>query len=146
GAGGTGNPVGLLCNSGANTATVRLHRARVDINAGGGVKVDGCHFELVNKFIAQNGGVQSAFGGVLLTATPSTGLHALDFNTIAANTGVAGTATGVHCDSLTMAVTFDSNIVFANVGSNGGHQVDGQFCNYTYSDIGETVAGTGNIT
>lgn len=144
--GGTGTPpVGVVC-TGVGGAKLRLHRTLVDSNAGGGVKLNNCEFDLVNNFIVQNGGLQSTFGGVLIQSPPAVGLRALDFNTIAGNTGAAGLVTGVHCDTVTTALTFDSNVVYGNLVSNGGKQVDTQNCNYVYSDIGDSVNGAGNTT
>jgi hypothetical protein len=145
GAGGTGTPVGVVCST-VNGSKLRLHRTSIDGNVGGGVKISSCEFELVNNFIVQNGGAQSLFGGVLIQSPPAAGLHALDFNTIAGNTGIAGKVTGVHCDSIPSPVTFNSNIIYANQVSTGVPQADGSGCNYAYSDLNDTMPGTGNIT
>ncbi len=143
--GGTTPPAGVVC-TGVSSAKLRLHRTLIDNDAGGGVKLNNCEFELVNNFIVGNGGLTSPFGGVLIQSPPSVGLHTMDFNTIAGNTASAGLVTGVHCDTVTTALTFDSNVVFANLVSNGGKQVDTQNCNYIYSDISDSVNGTGNTT
>jgi hypothetical protein len=70
-------------------------------------------------------------------------LNELDFNSISRNTGnVIGQ--GIQCDSATLVVTGNNNIIWNN-GIVGGApslppsalaQVGGNGCNHTYSDIG----------
>jgi hypothetical protein len=146
GAGGTTNPPGIACTSGGTTSTVRLLRMRIDSNAGGGVAITGCNFALVNNFIVQNGSPSGASGGVSIATISGAGMRELSFNTIAGNTASPSVDTGVGCFQVTSPLTFDSNIVFGNQVSNGGKQVNGANCNYTYSDITDSVNGMGNIT
>jgi hypothetical protein len=146
GAGGTANPPGILCTNGGSTPTIRLHRMRIDGNGGGGVSITSCDFSLVNNFIVRNGSALSPSGGVSIATISGAGTHQLDFNTIAGNTASAGINTGVDCFQVTSALTFSSNVVFGNQVSNGGKQVNGNNCNYVYSDISDTVNGNGNIT
>jgi hypothetical protein len=146
GAGGTANPPGIICSNGGSTPTMRLHRMRIDGNGGGGVSITSCDFSLVNDFIVQNGSALSPSGGVSIATISGAGTHQLDFVTIAGNTASAGINTGIDCFQVTSALTFSSNIVFDNQVSSGGKQVSGNNCNYVYSDISDSVNGTGNIT
>ena len=145
GAGGTAHPPGVACGTTTPPAMMRLHRMRIDANDGGGVKINACGFELINDVIVMNGGLASTFGGVLVQSTRAVDPGVLAFDTIVGNTGLAGSVTGVHCDTLGTPLTFDSDIVYDNIVSNGGKQVDSA-CSYTYSDINDSTNGTGNIT
>lgn len=141
---GTGTTVALSCNA----ATLRLRRATVVANnGGGGVLIDGCEFSLVNNVIAVNGSGNSLFGGLKITNIATPGLHELQFNTITDNAGLTNAITGVECASILTPLAFANNIVYANPVTGTGTQVGGDAdCTWTYSDIGpQPVTGEGNV-
>jgi hypothetical protein len=118
-------------------------------NAGGGIRISDSQFDITNSFIAGNGSLVSVFGGVRVDATAvmSTGVHRIDFNTIANNLGPAGIDLGIACGTVLTPLTFSNNIIYGNATSAGGRQISASVnCATSYSDIGpDPAAGNGNI-
>lgn len=127
--------------------TLSIERSTISGNTGGGISISAGAFTLENNFVVANGAATSAFGGVKIDAITTTGTHQFDFNTISANVGPATVDTGVLCGTVTVPLTLDSNIIYANSVSSGGHQLGGSTnCGAIYSDIGpDGSAGSGNI-
>ena len=85
-----------------------------------------------------------AVGGVNVAL--ATAASTLSFNTITANDAAMGVNSGVNCGTVTIPLVFSDNIIYGNSVSGTGKQVGGSTsCSYTYSDIGDTTSGTGNI-
>lgn len=147
GAGGASNPQGVVCSpNGGGTPTLRLRRTKVAQNVGGGLSITGCNYSVTNTFVVDNGSATSTVGGVQIANVGTAGQHEFLFNTIASNIGAAGGDTGVACVAVATPLVFADSIVFANQVSSGGKQVNGNNCAWSYSDIGDAVTGTGNIT
>lgn len=129
----------------ATGGTVTVSRSTIIGNAGGGISLSGSEFDITNSIIAGNGAPQSSFGGIRLDQA-NTGTRRLDFNTITDNVAADGSSVGAVCTLITKAVTFSSNIVYANQIGGTRTQVGGANCNWAYSDIGpDTATGTNNI-
>lgn len=125
--------------------TLTVTQSTISDNTGGGVSISSAEFDLTNNVIAGNGGGSSGAGGIRLDINTS-GMHRIDFNTIAANVGPMGLNTGIHCGTVLVPLVFSNNIIFGNVVAGVGKQIGGANCSATYSDIGpDTLAGTGNI-
>ena len=126
-----------------------VSQSTISSNAGGGIRVSDSQFDITNSFIVGNGSPVSVFGGVRVDATAvmSTGVHRIDFNTIANNLGPGGADLGIACGTVLTPFTFSSNIIYGNVTSAGGRQVSVNVnCATSYSDIGpDPAAGNGNI-
>lgn len=145
--GGSGNQgIGISLPAG-NTATLTLDRVTIIGNAGGGVSISGAQFEITNSIIVKNGGVGSSFGGVDVDDIVNAGLHRLDFNTIAENTGPGSANTGINCGTVFAPLVFSNNIVYANIVTGSGRQVGGSAnCVMDFSDVGpDASAGANNI-
>jgi hypothetical protein len=138
--GNTGNGIS------ATGGTLTILRSTISGNTGGGLSISGSQFDITNSFIVQNGGPLSLVGGVDFPQISSTGTHRLDFNTITANSGNASVNSGVNCSTVVIPVIFNSNIIFGNTVTGGGKQLGGSaMCTANYSDVGDLIAGTGNI-
>jgi len=146
GATGRLDGMGIECNG---SSTLRLHRAIVTGNGGGGVRIVTCQYSLVNNIIVRNGrstSPASAYGGVQIVSIAMPELHEFSFNTITNNTGGGGAVTGVNCSNVLVPLTFTNSIVYGNTVSGPGTQVDGAQCAWTYSNIGpEPATGLGNV-
>ena len=130
----------------ASDCTLSVERSRITGNSGGGISITSSDFSLVNNFIAKNGGISSAAGGVGISGNPPSGAGGarLDFNSISGNLAQAGNPSGVICQSISTPLVFSNSIVYGNLGVDG--QVGGDpDCTWTYSDIQGGQAGTGNI-
>jgi parallel beta helix pectate lyase-like protein len=118
-------------------------------NGGGGVRVSDSQFDITNSFIVGNGSPASVFGGIRVDATAvmSTGVHRIDFNSIANNLGPSGVDLGIACGTVLTPLMFSNNIVYGNATSAGGRQISANVnCATSYSDIGpDPAAGNGNI-
>lgn len=142
------NTGGGISITGSGVLTVS--RSTIRANAGGGISITGAQFDISNCFILENGGAMSAVGGIDISqiVAPS-GIHRLDFNTIASNLAPLTVAvnTGVNCTTIGALLTFDSNIIYGNSVSGGGKQLGGSaMCVASYSDIGpDAASGTTNI-
>jgi hypothetical protein len=169
GAGGTGGD-GLRCqvNGAGPPPAVAISHAKIDgntgqgidatncaltvtqsliaMNAGGGVSITGSAFTITNNMIVENGNTSAFFGGVAFSQISSGGAHTFRFNTVSKNNGGAGNDTGVTCAQIAAPITLGDSIVYGNITSNGGRQVGGNNCNWTYSDIGDATIGTGNVS
>jgi hypothetical protein len=136
------NAGGGISSSGGS---LTVAQSTISNNAGGGISVTSSEFDITNTFIVGNGSATGDFGGVLLSQT-NVGTRRFEFNTVSENVGAAGNSLGVVCLLVSQAVTFSNNIVFGNQVGNGRTQVGGDAdCNWTFSDIGDTVAGAGNL-
>jgi hypothetical protein len=135
-----GGGVGISASGG----TLTVQRSTISGNTGGGISISSGAFTLENDFITANGAATSSFGGVKIDAITTAGTHQFDFNTISANVGPATVDTGVLCGTVTVPITLDSDIVYANTVSGGGVQFGGSSnCTATYSDIGPDGSATG---
>ncbi len=142
-AGGSGNPVGVLCTTTGASPMLTMRGTTITNNIGGGVSLTNCNFALTNNWIVGNGNSNSTTGGLSITNVSGAGTRVLDFNTIYENTSGSGVPPGVSCSLVVTALAFGSNIIFNNETTD---QVGGSNCSYTFSDIGPTaVAGNGNI-
>jgi hypothetical protein len=127
----------------AQVGTVNVSRSTLTGNAGGGLDLSMTNFDVENTFITQNGGTGAGFGGISINKL-GTGVHKLDFNTIAKNVGISNsTINGVLCNLVTTPITFTNNNIVENTND---PQVSGTNCNYSYSNISgvTTMPGTGN--
>jgi hypothetical protein len=130
----------------ATGGTLTISQSTIRGNTGGGLSISGAQFDITNNFIVQNGSPLSLVGGIDFPQIASTGTHRLDFNTITANSGNASVNSGINCSTVVVPVVFNSNIIFGNTVTGGGKQLGGSaMCSAAYSDVGDTVAGTGNI-
>jgi hypothetical protein len=86
---------------------VRIERARVYLNTGGGLRLNGGSLRIVNSFVASNGGPFSANGGIHLT-----GSAALDavYTTVIGNNADQN-AGSLHCPS-PGTVTLRNSVLF----------------------------------
>jgi hypothetical protein len=132
-------------NTAGNVPNATLREMRIDSNAGGGVFISNAQFTLVNDFIVNNGATNSATGGVSIQMVTASGTHVFDFNTVSLNSAGSGINSGVDCLAVTVPLAFADSIVYGNPVLSGGQQVGGNNCSWSYSDVGTTVAGTGNI-
>jgi hypothetical protein len=143
--------VTLTNNAGGGISTVggslTVSQSTISGNTGGGISISKAQFDVTNSFIVNNGGPLSVIGGVDITQISDAGTHRLDFNTITGNVGTMTVNAGVNCSTITVPLTFDSNIIFGNTVTGGGKQVGGDMmCTASYSDVGPDPApGTGNI-
>lgn len=137
----TNNTGGGISASGGR---LTLSQSTVSLNTAGGIAISGAQFDITNTFIVKNGGVASSFGGVKLDSIGA-GTRRLDFNTIADNQGMDGLALGVFCVPGSQPMVFSNNIVYENQIGGTRTQVSGPNCSWTYSDIGDTVSGVGNL-
>lgn len=137
--------------SSAAAGVLRVSQSRFSSNGGGGISVSGGQFDITNSFIVNNGGGTSAFGGIkvdAITASVTSGVYRIDFNTIAQNNGPTGVDLGISCGTVLVPVTVSNNIVYDNTVSGVGKQVSGATsnCFTTYSDVGpDPATGTGNL-
>jgi len=170
GAGGTTNPAGVHCSQGTGVpATLHVRDATIQSNGGAGIAATDCDvsvdrsifktnngggislasstYSLMNDFIVGNGNGGSTFGGVDISGVATAGTHVFEFNTVAANVGIAGANTGVDCVSVFVPLSMANSIVYGNSVSSGGAQIGGDSdCTATFSDVGpDAAAGTGNI-
>ncbi|HTM21971.1 MAG TPA: choice-of-anchor Q domain-containing protein, partial [Kofleriaceae bacterium] len=116
---------------------LHLDRSVVTRNAGGGVRVAGDLYDIVNTVVTANGGAASTFGGVRLAPAGTVGTTRLELSTIAGNTTTSGAA-GVQCAS---ALAAGSLILWAD---SGGVEL-GPMCSVTYSDVQGGATGDGNL-
>jgi hypothetical protein len=124
----------------ANTATLTVEASRIlDNNGGGVVTSGGGMISIRNSFIAKNGDLSGAVGGVRLVEPTSL---VFEFNTLADNGTMAGFAAGMQCSSL-MPRTLSNNII---VGPSSDQVSSAANCTFTYTLSNETIAGTGNAT
>jgi hypothetical protein len=132
----------------ANNAKVEVSQSRLLGNAGGGATLFTSDFSFVNTIIAKNGASGGVFGGVLIGGNPPSGPLGgkFEFNTVSGNsasTTQSGTGGGLRCQSVSVALAFENNIVYGNTGAT---QVTGANCSWAYSDVGpDSVSGTGNL-
>ena len=77
--------IGLSSSAGG---TLNILQSTIRGNQGGGILVSGGEFDITNSFIVSNGGSGSVFGGIKVDAigASASGVHRIDFNTIAMNT------------------------------------------------------------
>ena len=131
----------------ANAGTLTIAQSTVRGNTNGGLSISGAEFDISNSFIVQNGAVLSLIGGIDFPQISATGMHRLDFNTIASNGGNMSVNSGINCSTVVAPVSFNSNIIYGNVVSAGGKQLGGSaMCTAIHSDVGpDPSAGTGNI-
>jgi len=115
GAGGTGNPVGVVCSPGAGSPpTFALRGAVVTGNVGGGVSITSCATTLVNNMIVRNGGPSASIGGVKLDSVSSL---MFDFNTVADNATTSESfAAGVQCSAIS-GVMLTNSIVYGSAAN-----------------------------
>jgi hypothetical protein len=133
---------GLGVNAGACDVTV--DRSQIVANNGGGILVNDA-FTIENDFISGNGNPSSGAGGVVISNVMTAGTHVFQFNSVTNNVSSSVVASGVYCTIITVPLALGNSIVYGNVGGSG-KQIDGGNCAWTYSDLGDTVAGTGNIS
>jgi len=134
-----------------NVAKATVTQNTININSGGGISVTNSEFDITNNFIFGNGGGATAFGGVLLNQA-NNGIRKFEFNTVTEN--IASMVTGISCTGIDSGkvLTLSNSIIFDNQIGGGRQQVSGANCQWTYSDIGDSVTvgqnpvpGTGNI-
>jgi hypothetical protein len=128
----------------AQLGTVNVSRSTLTANAGGALDLRSANFDIENSYIVQNGTAGSAFGGISIFM-PSTGIHTIDFNTIAKNvSGGSSAVNGIVCGGVSSVLTFTNNNIAENLND---PQVSGTNCNYSYSNISGAVvtSGTGNL-
>jgi hypothetical protein len=130
----------------ASSGTVTISQSTISNNPGGGITLNGAQFTLQNNIIAGNGGPSSGTGGIKVDVA-NAGTHTIEFNTITNNGGPMNLNTGIHCGTVLVQLTFSNNIVYGNPVGGLGKQVGGAGCSFTYSDIGpgENTNGAGNI-
>lgn len=123
--GGTGGGArkGINLNSGQLT----MSGSTITDNGGGGIIVaNDQKFSIANSFIVSNRGT-----GGLQSPKPGIGSK-FEFNTVADNRDEAGNGVtdtgGIFCDD--SAFTFPHNIIFRNLGGNGGFVQVGGSCKY----------------
>jgi len=123
---------------------LRLQRATIDNNAGGGIKLTRCQFSIVNNFLLANGGFRSFHGGIGINEVTSTGLHDIQFTTIVGNGAGDKVASGITCNSVLVPLRFANNLIYDNAVRDMATQVGGDTdCTWAYSDIGpQPVTGT----
>ena len=140
---GNGNTVAVTCDA----SRLTLSRSTVIGNTGGGgIELSACEFSLTNNIIANNGNVNSPFGGVQISNIAAEGLHEFEFNTVTRNVATPNSATGLACGFIAVPLPFSNNIIYGNLADGTGTQVGGDDdCTWNYSDIGEAVTGTDNI-
>lgn len=125
--------------------TVNISQSVIAGNSGGGIALTAAQFDLVNNIVTGNGSAGSLYGGIALSAIPTAGAHAIDFNTIAQNLGAPATDTGIACNNALGALLFDSDIIYGNVVDTGA-QLGSAGCSCTYCDVGPgSAAGAHNI-
>jgi len=128
---------------------VTISQSTFSKNGGGGIRVSDSQFDITNSFIVGNGSLVSVFGGVRVDATAvmSTGVHRIDFNTIANNLGPGGADLGIACGTVLTPFLFSNNIIYGNATAVGGRQISANAsCATSYSDIGpDPAVGNGNI-
>jgi hypothetical protein len=123
---------GVWCDGG----TLTLDRVWVTGNSKGGVLLDECQATITNSVIAHNGTESSDFGGVDVK-TPGSSFSFFN-NTLVSNRASSGKAAGVRCD---VSATIVNSVLWWNTPTNSDAQ-----CSYAYSNLGEVVAGVGNIS
>jgi hypothetical protein len=144
GMGGSATVIGIVSTS-ANGFLV-LRRSTVVGNGGGGIEILRGGFSLTNNLIVRNGTANSTFGGVRIQDITTAATREFSFNTIAANTGLAGANTGVDCTTVLVPISLANSIVYGNTVGGAGAQVSGANCAWSYSTIGpQTVSGMGNL-
>ncbi|MEZ4401690.1 MAG: choice-of-anchor Q domain-containing protein [Kofleriaceae bacterium] len=130
--------VGVTCT--ANGA-LRLRRAWIRDNTGGGVSVNACGFDAVNTVITSNGGTGSSFGGALITALTTAHPVRFEFNTVAFNTS-GSLIKGVSCSAVPVGgVRIRSSVVWSELGAGAV----GSECVVERSIVSAAVTGTDNI-
>lgn len=131
--------VGIVGPGGVVTVT----QSTVSNNSRGGIDLTNAQYQLVNNLIVGNGTPTSAFGGLRISQVSAIAAHTFDFNTVAQNTAIPGSAGGVSCSGVTTPLAFTNSIVY---GNGLGGQVDGASCSWSYSNIGPTaLPGASNI-
>jgi len=123
---------------------ITISRSFITGNIRGGLSISESEFDITNCIIANNGGLQTSIGGVLLSQT-NTGTRRFAFNTVTGNTAADGQVVGVACTVITTAMTLSSNIIY-NPVLGTRTQVGGANCTWAFSDIGpDTVTGNNII-
>jgi hypothetical protein len=130
----------------ASGCDVTIERSRLTDNAGGGLRLDGGTFVIVNNVIARNGGASTDFGGISISNVSGGDPHRVEFNTLTRNNAQENIQ-GVRCASVTKLVALSSNIIYANPSAGVGLQIsDTAQCVHTFSNIeGIGSGGQGNI-
>ena len=124
--------VGVRCTTGH----LALDASAIVANAGGGLDLSSCTYQVVNSVIAQNGGATTSFGGARI-ATPGAGSTFIH-NSVLANAAKPDHVAGVQC---LQAAAVTNSIVWWNTPLEVGQG----FCAVTYSNLGEVKDGTGNM-
>jgi hypothetical protein len=142
GMGGSATVIGVRSANGF----LALRRSKVIGNGGGGISIARGGYVLTNNLVARNGSGESTFGGVQISNIAGAATREFSFNTIAANTGLAGANTGVDCTTVLVPISLANSIVYGNTVGGAGAQVSGANCAWSYSTIGpQTVPGMGNL-
>ena len=128
----------------ATGGSLTISRSTITGNTQHGISVSGGQFDISNCLIAGNGGPLTSLGGVRFDQT-SSGTRRFDFNTVTNNASADGNVVGVLCTAVAQSITFSNNIIYANQIGGTRTQVGGTNCNWRFSDIGDAVAGTGNL-
>ena len=135
--------IGINAAQNAGPCNLTVDRSEILGNGGGGIYVNDA-FTIENDFISGNGNPSSGVGGVVIQGIMSAGTHVFQFDSVTNNVSSNVVSSGIYCTIVTLPLAFGDSIVYGNIGGNG-KQVDGGNCAWTYSDLGDTVAGTGNI-
>lgn len=130
----------------STNCNLTVERSTIKRNVGGGIAIAGGTYTIENNFLFQNGTTGSTMGGVLVSQIGTSGTHVFRFNTLSINSAGSGINSGVDCTSIGTPLAFSNSIVTGNPVLGGGKQVGGNNCAWTYSAIGDSVTGTGNIT
>lgn len=133
---------------------LKLHRSQIQGNRGGGLAFVDAKFQIINNFIASNGGMSSNIGGAnFVEVSMSVAGNLFELNTVSRNAVASSTVpAGVRCVGILMPLKLSSNIVYANsqLLGNGitGLQVSSDAnCAWTHSNIGPMgVAGATNLS
>ena len=125
-----------------NGGTLALTRSLITGNPGGGLRIDGTVFEIVNNVFERNGTATGPSGAIMITSsrTTSSPRH-LEFNTLFENQAADGAA--ISCVDNTF--TARNNLLVGNGNAQSSEQTTGT-CQHQYSVTyqGEPLVGTGN--
>jgi hypothetical protein len=138
----SGNTNGGIQTSGG---TLTVSQSTISGNVpGGGISATNGVFVIVGNVVFNNGGNTSLVGGISIGSTMSA-MNRLEFNTIALNTALDNTGSGVHC-LVAGTFTAKNNIIADNHNPTQTMQIDGG-CMHAYSLVrpGTPPTGTGNI-
>lgn len=133
----------------ATESILEILRTRVSKNLSGGLRINNSSFLLENNIIAQNGNASanpsSPAGGIAIQNAVSKTPQIIRHTTVADNSAsIANDSAGVVC-AAQAPVSAISNIVVNNLRPGADPQFTDN-CEFSFSNVGGTATGTGNIS